>query len=224
MAPSLLERLNSQAATVPGTTLVWLDPPATKRRALRLIRKAETERFQNRQLHQELFESIRFDVGWHKSAAVGLAPGALELTALERPGFSILRHWQVQRLANLFGMHHLMGVRGAYLPCRLAPHLCAVAASGGLEEAAVSAGRLMQRVWLTVTTAGLSAQVLAASPLFALAGATHVAPAMQELLAAGWSDICASGRPFLVFRLGHAKGPSQRSGRESLPASGVLQN
>jgi len=213
LSPSLLEELNSQAGTVPGTELVWLDHPGTRRRALRLIRKAEAERFRNQQLHQELFESIRFDVGWDKSAPEGLAPGALELTFLERLGFSALRHWQVQRLANFLGAHKLMGTRAAYLPCRFAPNLCAVVATGDLASAAVGSGRLMQRLWLAVTRAGLSAQVFAASPLFALEGATHVAPALQQSLAEGWNEICARERAFLVIRMGNAEGPSQRSGR-----------
>lgn len=57
--------------------LVWLDESARRRQALRLMRRAGTERFRNRTLHEELFSAIRFDVGWRATCPEGLRPGAL---------------------------------------------------------------------------------------------------------------------------------------------------
>lgn len=213
LAAEAQQQLVAQALVVPGTDLLWLDGPADRRRALSLVRIAETERFRNRALHRELFESIRFDVGWRSSAPEGLPPATLELSRFERPGFALLRHWHVQRIANLFGAHHVIGFRGADLPCRLAPHLCAIVAEGETSVAAVAAGRLLQRVWLQATTFGLSLQVFAAAPLFALDGATSIAPRLQKRLADRWKTLCPRGQPFVVIRMGAAKPPSQRSGR-----------
>ena len=211
-----LQQMAEDVAAVCGTGLVWLDEPARRRDALRLIRQAETERFRNQTLHRELFTSIRFDVGWDASAPEGLPPGSLELPWFERPAFSALRHWPVQIAANLFGAHRLIGWRAASLPCRLATHLCAVTADGEIEAAALSAGKLLQRLWLRATTLGMSFQVFAASPLYALSGSSSISANTQETLATGWRKLCSGQRPFVVFRLGHARPPTLRANRPPL--------
>ena len=213
MDPAAQARLSSEADAIPGTGVTWLDEPQLRKPALRLIRLAETERFRNEELHEELFSLIRFDVGWRASAAEGLPAGALELPVFERPAFKMLRHWSFQRAANLLGVHRFIGLRAADLPCRLAPHLCAITAEGDLEPAAVAAGRLLERVWLRATVQGLSVQVFAAAPLYALEGCTAIDPAFGARLAAGWQAISPGRRPFLVLRMGRAAPPTVRAGR-----------
>jgi hypothetical protein len=213
LSEALRSPLSQEAAQVPSSALTWLDTPEQRRRALRLIRLAETERFRSEALHRELFESIRFDAGWRVTTSEGLPPGSLALPGFERPAFSLLRHWGVQRIANWLGVHHFIGWRAADLPCRLAPHLCVIGASGDLDDAALDAGRLLQRVWLHATTLGLSCQVFAASPLYALPESRAVDDRLQQQLAAGWAALFPVGRPFLVLRLGRADAPSVRAGR-----------
>ena len=213
LTPMAQAQLSAECAVLPGTHLLFLDEPELRRGVLRLVRWAETERFRNHELHREMFDSIRFDVGWHRTATEGLSPGSLELPVLERPAFSLLRHWKVQRALNLAGAHHFIGFRAADLPCRVAPHLCAISAEGDLEAAAVSAGRLLQRVWLRATLMGLSFQVFAASAIYALNGSTAVPTHLRRRLASGWQDLEVRGKPFIVFRMGHAKAASLRAGR-----------
>jgi hypothetical protein len=213
LEPAMQRAMSAQAGAVPGTELIWLDDPRRRNAALRLIRLAESERFRNRLLHQEMFESIRFDVGWRASATDGLPPGSLALPWIARPGFTLLRHWGIQRMANILGAHLFLGWRGADLPCRLAPHLCAIAADGDLPAAAVGAGRLLQRVWLHATTLGLGFQVFAASPNYALAGSTAVSTDLRHRLSDGWRALCPKRRPFIVFRMGVAELPACRAGR-----------
>jgi hypothetical protein len=211
--PPVQHQFESQAAMVPGAVFVWLDEDERRRQALRLIRKAEAERFRNPALHRELFGSVRFDVGWRAQAAHGLPPGSLELPAIERPAFSLLRHWSIQRVANVLGVHRFIGWRAADLPCRLAPHLCAIASSLPGDLGAIAAGRSMQRVWLLATVLESSFQVFGASPLYALEGSTDIEPAFRAELADGWRALCPEARPFIVFRMGFAAEPSVRSGR-----------
>lgn len=209
------EQLSGEAMSTEGGRLVWLDDRSTRPRALRLVREAEAERFSNPQLHRELFDSIRFDAGWHVSTPQGLPPGSLSLPWLERGVFGLLRNWRVQRVANLLGTHHFMAFRAADLPCRLAPHLCAVTATGEIDKAAVAAGRLLQRVWLRATRLGLACQVFAASPLYALEGSTSVRIDLQRHLAQGWNALCPQSRPFVVIRMGRARPPEIRAGRHA---------
>lgn len=215
LPPAAQDQLFSECSEIAGTHLIWLDEPERRRRALQLIRWAEAERFRNQELHREMFDSIRFDVGWRGTATEGLLPGSLELPAVERPAFSLLRHWKVQRAANLLGTHRFIGFRAADLPCRLAPHLCAISADGDLEPSALNAGRLLQRVWLRATVLGMSFQVFAASAIYALDSSTAIPTELRRRLASGWKELEPLGKPLVVFRMGHAKAASLCAGRPS---------
>ncbi|HET9046526.1 MAG TPA: hypothetical protein VFO33_06185, partial [Casimicrobiaceae bacterium] len=100
--PPDLARLAS-AIDTPGVAVRWLDHPDERRIALRLIRIAEAERFRRPKLHRELFDAIRFDVGWEASCESGLPPGALEVEPPLRGAFRMLRHWPLQRVLNAAG-------------------------------------------------------------------------------------------------------------------------
>jgi hypothetical protein len=209
------EALVAACSSVPGTSVAWLDEPAKRRKALALLRRAEAERFRNRTLHRELFQSIRFDVGWHMSSEHGLPPGALGLPPPERLGFGLLRHWQLQRLGNVFGLHRLIGLRAADLPCRWVPHLLAVTTAGASQEDAICAGRALQRTWLSAAAHGLAGQVYAAAGLYAREQAVDVAPRLRLELRTGWESIFAGRIVWLVLRLGRSPPPPVRAGRAS---------
>lgn len=196
-----------------GAGLVWLDEQGIRRQAVQLVRWAETERFRNPVLHAEMFGSIRFDAGWTAPTTEGVPMGALELPPLERPMLTMMRHWPVQRVINLIGMHHFIGWRGAALPCRLAPHLCAITGPDGSPASAVLAGRLLQRVWLVAQNLGLAFQMFAASAVYAFKGAYPLPEDLRSRLEEGWAGLCPDARPFLVFRMGYAEPVSVRSGR-----------
>jgi hypothetical protein len=213
LSPGACDTMGSDAARIAGTQLVWLDAPPIRRQALQMVRAAEAARFSSETLHRELFDSIRFDVGWHGIATEGLSPASLELPWVERVGFSTLRHWRVQRVANLVGAHRMIGLLAADLPCRLAPHLCTITADGELDSAAIRAGRVLQRVWLRATALGVSFQVFGASALYALEGVPGVPAALQRRLTAGWHDLVGAQRPLLVFRMGLAPPPTAHCGR-----------
>lgn len=207
--------MQQQAGQVAGSWLRWLDRPELRSACLPLIRRAEVERFRNPVLHAELFSAVRFDAGWTAGCSEGLPPASLGVHPLERPGFSMMRHWGVQRFMNLLGAHHMLGMRSAALPARLAPHVLVIGAGGPEADSAFLAGRLLLRVWTEANAMGLAAQVLAASPVYALPDATAVPHELQAALAKGWRALCPDGTPWVVLRLGRAPAPAVRAGRPS---------
>lgn len=213
LSPEQQQQMDADVRGVDCVRLLWLDAPELRRQALGLVTLAESERFRSRPLHEELFSAIRFDVGWRASATEGLPPGSLEIEAPMRPAFKALRHWGVMRPLAALGVHRLIGIRAAYVPCRTAPHLCALSTTLGLEPGAIAVGRALQRVWLRGTSAGMSCQPFAASALFALEGYREVEERVRRTLADGWGRISADARVLIVFRMGHAAPPSVRAGR-----------
>lgn len=158
-----LGALSAEATGIDGIQLHWFDSPETRKQILRLVRLAETERFRSRELHEELFSAVRFDIGWTASSDDGFPPGSLEVEAWMRPMFRGLRHWRVLRLLRTVGMHHALGLRAAYLPCRLAPHVGALTTSLDLASGALTAGAVFERIWLRTTLLGAELQPFAAS-------------------------------------------------------------
>lgn len=218
---STLAALQTAAADGGRAELRWLDAPPWRSTALAAIRLAETERFRRPALHAELFDAIRFDLGWHRTADESLPPAALEVEAPARPVFSAMRHWPRMRAANLVGAHLGFGWRAGYLPCALSPHLGLVLADGrDPDDAARRAGRAFQRAWLAAAAADLALQPMAAATVLTrqIPGNGWVSQATQqrlrELLDRLRGD--SPGEPFMLFRLGRAGPPSVVTGRKPL--------
>lgn len=210
--------LDIAVSVYPSSQLIWLDQPAQRTQALRLMRRAETARFQNQVLHEELFSAIRFDIGWHTTCEEDLPPGALAVEPPMRPLFALLRHWPVMRLANLLGTHHLLGLRACDLPCRLAPHLGLLAVRNTGNQAVFDTGRAFQRLWLTLTVQGRVLQPLPASALYALEGAQAegIPLKLQQRLAESWKASLGNRIPLILFRIGFAPPTLITAGRPQL--------
>lgn len=193
-------------------TLHFFDAGRPRAELLRLIRIAESARFNTEALHADLFSAIRFDVGWQASAEAGLPPAALAVEPGARWMFAQLGRWPVMNALRRIGLHHALGLRAGYLPCRLAPHLGVLTTALPIEEGAPAVGRAMQRVWLEAETRGLAFQPFAGAALLALPDYREVPAATRESLRRGWKRL-SDDIPVMVFRIGHSERPAVRTGR-----------
>ena len=210
-------QLGAAVAPVEGVRLVWLHG-AARRRALKLIWLAESERFLRRRLHEDLFSSIRFDLGWHEGADWAIPPGALEVEVPVRPIFKALRHWALMRPLTWLGVHRLLGLRAAWLPCWQAPALGLLTSSLPIEQGAVAVGSAFERLWLRATLLNLALQPMAGSVVLPLQPTVDegVSDGLRSALTAGWQALALGSTPLMVFRIGRAAPPSVRAGRKSI--------
>ena len=111
------------------------------------------------------------------------------------------------RILSGLGAHLLIGARAAYLPCRLAPHLCAIVTTLPLEEGCLAVGRALERAWLKASALGLAFQPYAAPALLALEGYRDVRDSVRTRLSEGWAELAPAATPLIAFRLGRAPGP-----------------
>lgn len=214
-----LRRYIADAGAVPGARVSWLDVPARRTLALRAIRMAETERFRREGLHRELFEAVRFDLGWRSTADHGLPPGALEIEPPMRPAFAALSRWPLMRVLTRAGGHHALGLRAAWLPCRLAPLLGMVWCDTPDDSWPVFAlGRSLQRAWLACTLEGLAFQPMAAT--LALShqqpGGPWVSAEVQSGIRECVAALGASAAACMFFRAGRAEPPSVITSRPQI--------
>jgi hypothetical protein len=207
--------LHQCLADIDGISLRFMDSVAERTKLLRLLRIAETERFNTQGLHHDLFSAVRFDVGWHASAEEGLPPGALGVEPGARWAFRQLARWPVMNMLRRIGLHHALGFRAAYLPCRLAPHRAVLATCLPVDQGAPLVGMALHRIWLQAESRGLALQPFAGPGLLALPAYKEVPAALGERLRLGWRDL-VTGTPLMVFRLGLARPPRVRTGRRPI--------
>ncbi|WP_288131517.1 hypothetical protein [Accumulibacter sp.] len=216
-----LANFRQLAKGIDGVTLHFFDNPKQRAELLHLIRIAEAERFNTQAMHADIFSAVRFDVGWHASAEVGLPPAALAVEPGARWAFTQLRHWSVMNRLRKIGFHHALALRAAYLPCRLAPHLGVLTTRLPIERGAPAVGRALERIWLEAETLGLAFQPFAGSALLSLAQYREVPAETAEALRRGWTNL-TDETPLMVFRLGRAERPVIRTGRQR--ADSFLRN
>ncbi|MCV2355476.1 hypothetical protein LNV09_15100 [Paucibacter sp. B2R-40] len=221
-APTSMQKdlLAAEVQKHAGTRLLWLE--GDKRwRALKLIWLAESERFCSIRLHEELFSTIRFDLGWKDTCDQGLPPAALEVESVMRPMFKAIRHWPLMRCLSAVGVHRLLGLRAGFLPAWQAPALGIVLTSLPIEEGAVAAGRSFERLWLRATIDRLVLQPMAASAVLSLQEDTDLysSKKCRNSLRSEWADLFPGEWPAMVFRMGgmlKTDLPSVKTGRRLL--------
>lgn len=175
--------LSDEAAKTQGVTLIWLDGTPSYKTALKAMWLAESLRFSNKELHQELFSSIRFEVGNRASCTEGLAPATLAIEPPLRPAFKLLRHWPVMKTLNWLSGNYLVGFRSTVLPTLLSPALCLLSIKQTERADIIQAGRSLDRIWLHATALGLKMQPYAAAGVLTLKAGNHTTISNQKRVA-----------------------------------------
>lgn len=168
IATTTKQLLSAEATKFPGVKLIWLDGTPHYKTALNAMWLAESLRFSNKELHQELFSSIRFDAGNQAPCEEGLAPHTLAIEPPLRPAFKALRHWPTMRTLNWIGSNYLIGFRSAVLPALLSPALCLITIENTERPHIIQTGQALQRLWLMATGDNLSLQPFAAVGILTL--------------------------------------------------------
>jgi hypothetical protein len=196
--------LSDEAAKLHGVKLIWLDGTPAFKTALKAMWLAESLRVGSKELHQELFTSIRFDIGKAESCEEGLAPATLAIEPPLKPAFKALRHWPVMKILNRAGGNYLIGFRSAVAPTLLSPALCLLAIEETERTDIIQAGQALQRLWLKATAEGLTLQPFAAAGILTLGFIklpASLAPTQRKITALIRS-ITGNDQGMLLLRLG----------------------
>lgn len=175
-------------------------------------------------LHAELMADLRFTPHAATSTRDGLDVATLDASPTEVAIMRILGNPEAMaRLAQVEGGHALKrGAAAAMAQCSAA---VLVGVRGGDAQAALDAGRQLQRVWLAATLRGLAVQPWGAltSLLAHFEQGAPMSPRAHALLARlspAWRGFWALGAaPFcgVMLRLAHAPPPSAISLRRDVP-------
>lgn len=130
---------------------------------IRTITATDTLRFIHERIHNDFYHVLRFGNTAEKTRD-GLAAATLGIESFMIPILQMLKPWWLVKLLNHIGLHHVMALRGTWLPMKSASLIVSITRKGGADF--LESGRIMQRFWLRANQEGLSVQPLGALPLF----------------------------------------------------------
>jgi len=172
----------------------------------------ESVMMSNRYLHQFFFSHINWTKEEDDETKIGFFIDTLELPPPALAGFKLFKHWPVTNLLNKIGLSKMIGKQNAQI----------YAASSGIgiitvpdlsAETFVRAGRVLERLWLTTTSLGLSLQPLSGLLFFMyriMANDTErFSPAQVEAIKDAYANI--RGIFGLTGGAGGAEKPAARS-------------
>ena len=177
---------------------------------------------ENSDMHDFLFNHISWT---HDSDAENprFFVDTLELKGPQLIAFKLYARRMGARILNGLGIAHVVAKHNAAI-YRSAPLVATVCVQDDSVHAYIDAGKLLQRIWLIATQAGLAAQPMAGVPLLARSirkGNTYtLSRAHLDLILDAESCIAAtlpgSIHPFLCLRVGYAEQTSARTRRRAV--------
>lgn len=178
--------------------------------------------FENRRLHNFLFEHIRWSDEEAEKCRDGLDIKTLELNALDTLGFKILKNWWLTSLLGKVGVSRLVAGNARKL-ARSASAIGVILGSDSQNPVTyLQGGSLLQRIWLQATKMGLSFHPMSGICFLmqrvADRQADDLSPTHVELIRKAVGKVAViSGTPepnvISLFRVGLADPPRVRSQR-----------
>ena len=220
------QTLLNAADNFPGVEL-WLSHSEIEKNSIAsVICNNDRIVFETESLHKFLFEQIRWNSHEVIETKDGLDLNTLGLNALDKNGFKILKHWALVKQLNRFGLSRIIGKK-AEKTFKSAAAIGMISIPGTAPEDYITGGKVMERVWLEVTRAGLN--------FHPIAGVAFLIQMLQENAATGRLNeknqallrqtinelekviTRQEGTILMFFRIGLAKTPAVRSLRYALP-------
>lgn len=175
--------------------------------------------FENRKLHDFLFSHI----SWTKEEALERKSGfyvkEMELSPPQEKAFKLFRNWNILNFFNKFGFSKMAAKGNIKLYARVGA-IGAIVVKNNTPVDFVTAGRIMQRVWLKAAKMGLSIQPVTGIIFFIqriLAGeAQDFSTEQVGLIKSAYKNIAEAfgvqGKTIaMLFRIGYSGEPSARS-------------
>ncbi len=204
----------------PSLSLHWIHDMEGLRRLGGVISRADAMLFENQQIHDHLFSTLRWNQAEVEKTRDGLPIESLELGRAGSLAFRCLKQWSIVSFLNRFGFSKAAASHSVALMrhCSAAGLLTAPDMS---PQTFVQVGRAFQRIWLHATDQCLALQPMTAIIFLQLRfrldeyqGLTErqfqtVGALSREL--ASFFSLSRDRVPAMLFRLGFGSPPSART-------------
>lgn len=178
--------------------------------------------FSTKILHDNFFSLVNWTKCEDDRRHIGFYFPTLAAPPFTWSAMQLLRHWWIMKLGIAIKLHQLIALEQQHVYRRSGAY--GIVLSRGDEPSDwVAAGRLVERLWLTATKAGLSVQPLTGTLFLERGieteeGQRMFSPEQQSQIKKGYKNIMhvfdVEGKtPVFMFRLGHGKPPAARTSR-----------
>ena len=180
---------------------------------------AESARFQNKLMHQELFENLKF-----QNEEEGLWVKTLEIGFTGEIILKFIKNWKVLEIFNNVSFNKLLAFP-SYLNLKNSPLIGIITCPHPSPVSYLRTGQLLQEIWLYLTKENISLHPYGALPVFLnyLINQNNKKNNFLPLeieqklkLALAYFISFKQGIPLIVFRIGYASPPLTRSRRKKL--------
>jgi hypothetical protein len=219
IAPEILAALDPSKA-FPLVNLSWIEESLRMWQLGKLVARADRLLFENQQIHNHLFSTLRWDRNEVERTRDGLPIESLELGKLGSIAFRCLSNWALVNFINHFGFSKIASTNSVKLMRRCsAAGLITVPTTS--PASFLEAGRVFQRLWLSATQVNLALQPMTAiiflqlrSRLMDYNGLTKEQIIVADGLCHDLKRFFALPEdrvPAMLFRIGFAAAPSGRT-------------
>lgn len=160
-----LQALHDAVIEFPGTALHLASTPEERQRVFVASSTAEQVRFARQDLHEQLHRMIRWSDAEAQANPTGYTLPSMGACGIGEAFFRVTRRWPVMQLMNRFGAYKDQAKRACLglLHCAASGLLTI---DGTSEKDWLTAGRALERLWLTATRLGLDLQPHSTITLF----------------------------------------------------------
>lgn len=195
------EDLDSLMLTIAGIEGVTLHATQNRQAIMQLasvLKLNDRLVFEEQAIHKHFFSLLRWSDKEVRIRRDGMSVETLGLSKLDRMFFPALRKWWFVRIANLFGLSHMVAKNFEKM-LTSSSMIGFITVPTFDKYDAIKAGRALQRVWLEATRQGLAFQPIVGLPLLMNQGVLkNTDTAIREAM--GWSGV--GGTLAVGFRLG----------------------
>jgi hypothetical protein len=219
------EALN-RSAEMSGAKLYLFEEHSAIKALFRLAAEVDGIIFDHRPLHANLFRWIRWNNAEKSKTCDGMPIGSLEIDPFQKLFFRVISSFGVLKFFNLFRTNRLIGQLNSSLLLKSSA-LGLIVMENCSNVDYLNGGRCMERVWLTASSLGLAFQPFGGLPFLLTrilrAGEEGFSSNQYLKLQAIYRSLQehAPVKPgnglVILFRIGTATGPSERSIRRPLP-------
>lgn len=153
--PYAMDLLFKAADECKGAKLYLIEKDREKNLLAKLLSLNDRIVFENKELHNFLFEHLRWTRKKAEDSRDGMSIDSLELGWLQSKFMRLLSSWSIVRFLNIFGFSRFVPLQ-SYNLCKGSSAICLLLNEGIGLDSYVNGGRSLQRIWLTATSLGLS--------------------------------------------------------------------
>lgn len=219
-----IDNLMHASEMIPDTKIIIKNKKSEISQLAKLLSNNDRMVFENTDLHQFLFEQIRWTEKEAKQSNDGMDVKTFELNLIDSLAFKFFKNRLIVEILNTFGLSKIVSLNAQKL-IKASAGIVALTTKDLNDLSLVKTGRTMQRFWLEATALGLSVQPIAGLAFLIQrlrSGETaKISPNHQQQILKIATELDCSFQlkgdsAVMFFRIGTSAPPSARSLRKAV--------